>query len=51
LIVKLIYLIVIRLDSTFDVGILNRYMQSLYQLHWTAACRILQYIKRAQGSM
>jgi len=41
LIDKLIYLTVMRLDITFIVGVLNRYMQSLYQLHWAVACCIL----------
>jgi len=49
LIGKLICLIVTRLDITFTVGVLSRYMQSLYQLHRTTACRILRYLKRAPG--
>ena len=44
LIGKLICLIVTRLDITFTVGVLSRYMRILYQLHWTTACRILWYI-------
>ena len=50
LIGKLIYLTVTRPDITFAVGVLSRYIQSLYQLHWTAACRILRYFKRAPGT-
>ena len=46
LISKLIYLIT-RLDITFVVDVLSGYMQSPYQLHWTAACCILRYLKMA----
>jgi len=46
LIGKLIYLIVTRLDITFDVGVLID-ICSLYQLYYTAACRILRYLKGA----
>ena len=45
LIEKLIYLIVTRPDITFAVGILNRFMYQPREVHWTAALRILAYIK------
>ena len=45
----LIYLIVIRTNITFIMGVLSQYMQSLYRLHWTGVCRILWYLKRAPG--
>ena len=31
------------------MGVLSRHMQSPYQLYWTVACRILQYLKGAPG--
>jgi len=46
LIGKLIYIIVTRSDIIFVVGVLSRYLQSLYQLRWTIAC-ILRYLKEA----
>ena len=45
---KLIYLIVIRPDIIFAMGVLSRYMQSPFQLHRTAACRILHILKGLQ---
>jgi len=42
---KLIYSIVIRPYITFVVSVLSRYMQSLYQLHWTATCGILKRLQ------
>jgi len=41
----LIYLIVTRLDITFTVGVLSRFMHQPREVHWTAALRILVYIK------
>jgi len=49
LIRKLIYLTVTRPNITFIMGVLSRYMQSPYQLHWTILCRILWYLKGASG--
>jgi len=40
-----IYLTVIRLDITFDVGVLSRYMHQPRETHWLAAIKILAYIK------
>ena len=31
------------------MSVLSRYMQSLHQLHWTAACRVLKYLEGALG--
>ena len=45
LIGKLIYLIVIRPDVTFDVGVLTRFMHQLRETYWLAAMRVLTYIK------
>jgi len=45
LIGKLIYLIVIRPDITFVVGVLSRFMHQPREIHWTATLRFLTYIK------
>ena len=45
LIRKLIYLTFTRLDITFTVGVLSRFMHQPREVHWTAALRILAYIK------
>jgi len=45
LIGKLIYLTVTRPDITFAVGVLSRFMHQPREVHWTAALRILAYIK------
>ena len=45
LIGKLIYLTVTRLVIIFVVGILSRFIHQPREVHWTAALRILAYIK------
>jgi len=45
LIEKLIYLIVTWPDITVAVGVLSRFMHQPREVHWTAALRILAYIK------
>ena len=42
---KLIYLTVTRLDLTFAVGVLSRFMNQHRETHWLAAIRVLAYIK------
>ena len=42
---KLIYLTVTRPDITFAVGVLSSFMHQPREVHWTAALRILAYIK------
>ena len=49
LIGKLIYLTVIRLDVTFAVRVLSRFMHQPREAHWLAAMRILVYIKSCPG--
>ena len=49
LIEKLIYLTVSRPDITFTVGVLSRFMHQLRETHWSAALRILAYIKSCLG--
>jgi len=53
LIEKLIYLIVIKPDISFAVGVLSRFMHQPREIHWTATLRILVYIKSspAKGLM
>jgi len=46
---KLIYLTVTRLDITFAVGVLSRFMHQPREIHWLAAMRILAYIKCCPG--
>jgi len=41
----LIYLIVTRPDITFIVGVLSRFMHQLREAYWSAALRILAYLK------
>jgi len=41
----LIYLMVTRSDITFIVGVLSRFMHKPREAHWSAALRILAYIK------
>jgi len=43
LIGKLIYLMVTRLDITFVVGVLSRFMHQLRETYWLAALRVLAY--------
>ena len=49
LIEKLIYLIVTRLNITFVVGVLSRFMHQPRKVHWTAVLRVLAYIKISTG--
>jgi len=49
LIGKLIYLTVTRPDITFAVGVLSRFMHQPREVQWTAALRILAYIKSSPG--
>ena len=44
---KLIYLPVTRLDITFVVGILSRFIHQPREVHWTASLRILAYVKNS----
>ena len=44
---KLIYLIITRPDITFAVRVLSRFIHQPRQVHWTAALRILVYIKNS----
>ncbi|XP_059067687.1 secreted RxLR effector protein 161-like [Cryptomeria japonica] len=43
-----IYLITTHLDITFAVGILSRFMHKPCEGHWTAAQRVLKYLKGTQ---
>jgi len=49
LIKKLIYLTVTRSDITFTVGVLSRFMHQPREAHWSAALKILAYIKGCSG--
>jgi hypothetical protein len=49
LIGKLIYLTVTRPDITFAVGVLSRFMHKPREVHWTAALKVLAYIKSCPG--
>jgi len=49
LIGKLIILTVTRPDITFDVGVLSRFMHQHREAHWSAALKILVYIKSCPG--
>ncbi|XP_020266498.1 uncharacterized protein LOC109841985 [Asparagus officinalis] len=50
LIGKLIYLTVTRPDITFAVGVFSRFMHYIpREVHWTAALRILAYVKSCPG--
>jgi len=49
LIEKLIYFTVTRLDITFTVGVLSRFMHQPRETHWLAAMRVLTYIKSYPG--
>ncbi|XP_020246308.1 uncharacterized protein LOC109824184 [Asparagus officinalis] len=49
LIGKLIYLTVTRPDITFAVGVLSRFMHKPREVHWTAALKILAYVKSCPG--
>ena len=42
---SLIYLTTTRLDITFAVGVISKYMTSPKQNHWKAAKRILRYLR------
>ncbi|XP_020243321.1 uncharacterized protein LOC109821552 [Asparagus officinalis] len=46
---KLIYLTVTRPDITFAVGVLSRFMHKPREVNWTAALKILAYIKSCPG--
>ncbi|XP_047945657.1 secreted RxLR effector protein 161-like [Salvia hispanica] len=46
---KLIYLTVTRPDISFAVGLVSRFLDKPKQVHWDAAIRILQYIKKSPG--
>jgi hypothetical protein len=41
---SLLYLTHTRLDLSFDVGIISRYMQTPHEIHWKADKRILLYV-------
>jgi len=43
----LIYLTVTRLDITFVVGVLSRFMYQPREVHWTATRRILAHVKNS----
>jgi hypothetical protein len=45
---SLIYLTTARLDISFVVGILSRFMQNPCKGHWSAAKRVLKYLKGTQ---
>ncbi|XP_020266951.1 uncharacterized protein LOC109842493 [Asparagus officinalis] len=49
LIEKLIYLIFTGPDITFAVGVLSRFMHKPREVHWTAALKILAYVKSCPG--
>ncbi|XP_020258624.1 uncharacterized protein LOC109835036 [Asparagus officinalis] len=49
LIGKLIYLTVTRPDITFAVSVLSRFMHKPREVHWTAALKILAYVKSCPG--
>jgi len=42
------YLTTTRLDISFSVGILSKFMQNLCEGHWSAAKRVLKYLKGTQ---
>eukprot|EP00253_Pinus_taeda_P015840 PITA_15840 len=42
------FLTTTRLDISFDVGILSRFMQKLCEGHWSTAKRVLRYLKGTQ---
>ena len=45
---SLIYLTTTRPDISFAVGILSRFMQKPCEGHWSAAKRVLRYLKGTQ---
>lgn len=45
---SVIYLTTTRLDISFVVGILSRFMQKPCEGHWFAAKRVLRYLKGTQ---
>eukprot|EP00253_Pinus_taeda_P004072 PITA_04072 len=48
---SLLYRMHSRLDLSYAVGVVSRYMQESHELHWNAAKRILQYVySLSQGS-
>ena len=49
LIKKLIYLTITRLDITFVVRVLSKFMQQLREVHWTTNLRIIIYVKSSPG--
>ena len=49
LIEKLIYLTFTKPNITFAVGLLSRFMHQPKKVYWTAALRILVYIKSSSG--
>ena len=46
---KLNYLIITRLDISFPMRVVNRFLQSPCDGHWDAAVRILRYVKGTPG--
>jgi hypothetical protein len=44
----LIYLTTTKLDISFFVGIISRFMQKPCEGHWSATKRVLKYLKGAQ---
>ena len=42
------YLTTTRLDISFVVGILSKFMQKPYEGHWAATKRVLRYLKGTQ---
>ena len=43
---RLLYLTHSRLNLSYAVGVVSRFMQELHELHWKAAKRILRYVQR-----
>jgi hypothetical protein len=45
---SLIYLTTTKLDISFIVGILSRFMQKSCEKHWSTTKRVLKYLKGTQ---